>query len=731
MNKHLDKHLNKHYRNPIKKQGDFADPFVLRHNGRYYLYCTNPDIRCWCSDDLVEWTPCGAVIADETFGDYVPFAPEVTYSNGHFYMYTSPSGHGHYVLRSSSPTGPFEKISENVAHAIDGSILIDDDGSWYFYWAGDEGIWCCKMLSPTEFGEPVLTGAFLHGWTEGPYLIKRDGLYYMTYTGNHYLSNGYRIHVAVSDNPMTGFKDTVNNPLIIHTEGSGVGLGHSCTVIGPDLISRYMVYHNLNGDQTRDLNIDRQVWNGTEVKVWGPTRHAQTAPAMPDFCDNLVLSAPGNHWTAGNAYPITVVSKQCAEAVFTAEFNLLPTAKDTLGSYGVLFGWQHDRTHYAVEFAPASNQVRLIAMVSGIRAVLNESALPEDFNHLALHCIRVISEQDRLLLTVDSRTQFELRDKMLSLAGSIGYFADGAKAETGYTAFTNGSERRLLGAAAKPVPGSFSAVFATDGNPSVIEENRAVLVKFNAGEELCYHLNSDQAADYCMELRGRFAAGERLSLEITVDSGYASRAVLVPDSPELIRLKLPLPKGDTKLSISLLEGSALLSSLCFYPEVEVDSLTIGNQNLDDAAYGKKLWGDAYWANYNIQAVFSCDPLSVDGNSGILLRVTNPAEGGEGKDPVLGINFFCGYQVGVDKDGLFITKHLYDRKIVARAPYADMQEVKLNITLSADQICVFRQGEQSPCMTYRDPCPLTYGKVGIHTEDAKIEVTELTILEEYR
>ncbi|MGN6502601.1 MAG: family 43 glycosylhydrolase, partial [Pseudolysinimonas sp.] len=137
------------YRNPIARAGDFADPFVLRHDGRYYLYCTNPDVRCWSSDDLVHWRPEGPTIAADTFPDLVPFAPEVVYADGAFFMYTSPSGHGHIVLRSDSPTGPFVPVSGNVGHAIDGNVLIDDNGRWYFYWAGDEGIWGCEMPSPT------------------------------------------------------------------------------------------------------------------------------------------------------------------------------------------------------------------------------------------------------------------------------------------------------------------------------------------------------------------------------------------------------------------------------------------------------------------------------------------------------------------------------------------------------------------------------------------------------
>ena len=143
------------YQNPIQKHGDFADPFVLRFNGRYYLYCTNPGVRCWQSDDLLHWTFRGEVVPEDEFPGLVPFAPEVVYKNGWFYMYTSPHGLGHYVLRSDSPLGPFRKITPNIGHAIDFSIFIDDDGAWYAYWADDRGILGCRMTSPTEFGAPL------------------------------------------------------------------------------------------------------------------------------------------------------------------------------------------------------------------------------------------------------------------------------------------------------------------------------------------------------------------------------------------------------------------------------------------------------------------------------------------------------------------------------------------------------------------------------------------------
>ena len=54
-----------------------------------------------------------------------PFAPEVIYFNGMFYMISSPSGNGHYVFESESPEGPFSAISGNIGKSIDGSYFID------------------------------------------------------------------------------------------------------------------------------------------------------------------------------------------------------------------------------------------------------------------------------------------------------------------------------------------------------------------------------------------------------------------------------------------------------------------------------------------------------------------------------------------------------------------------------------------------------------------------------
>lgn len=126
-----------------------GDPFVMRYNGMYYLYCSTLDselgVRGYKSADLVNWAPMtgeglreGYVSQDNI--TKAAYAPEVYYWNGMFYMYTSPAGNGHYVLTSESPEGPFVKATNSFGLSIDGSVLIDDDESLYFTYADNGGI---------------------------------------------------------------------------------------------------------------------------------------------------------------------------------------------------------------------------------------------------------------------------------------------------------------------------------------------------------------------------------------------------------------------------------------------------------------------------------------------------------------------------------------------------------------------------------------------------------------
>ncbi|MCK4982060.1 MAG: family 43 glycosylhydrolase, partial [Victivallaceae bacterium] len=132
-----------------------ADPFILKHDGVYYLYCTadthltDLGIPVYKSTDLVNWEgPCGAgphglaLYKDDVWGDRMFWGGDVVEKNGKFYMY--PTVEEHLVVAvSDSPIGPFVQKDKKPMHEspkeIDGSVFIDDDGKAYIYFIRLEG----------------------------------------------------------------------------------------------------------------------------------------------------------------------------------------------------------------------------------------------------------------------------------------------------------------------------------------------------------------------------------------------------------------------------------------------------------------------------------------------------------------------------------------------------------------------------------------------------------------
>jgi hypothetical protein len=655
------------YRNPIQRAGDFADPFVLRHDGRYYLYCTNPDVRCWSSKDLIDWQLEGPTIAPDAFPGLVPFAPEVVYADGSFYMYTSPSGHGHFVLRSDSPTGPFRAVSGNVGHAIDGNVFIDDDGSWYFYWAGDEGIWGCEMPSPTEFGEPVFTGIHMNGWTEGPFVSKRDGLYLMTLTGNHYLSTGYRIDAAVSTDPLRGYRADPLNPIVIGADGPAVGLGHSSSVQGPDLVSTWMIYHNINPDASRDLDIDRQVWNGRSLQVLGPTTSAP-APAAPD------LEGHGS-----------IVSLVTAE-VFTAEVNL--TATEHGADYGLLLG---DGLTLRVD--------RGAGTVSAVAkdAVIASGDLPRGFVHDALHCWRVVYDHGDLRLFLDNRLQLELRHELPT--GSPG--GTHGDLRLGYCALTHSTATEADRAAVKPVPG-----------------------RFWASSEGFYELHVQQPGASTVYVAGEFAAGDELAL--VLDDGDPQE-VRVEDACHQVSFAIDLDAASRGLTLRAAAGTPVADLITITPVADGQTARFADEAR--SGVGKKILGDARWDDVTATATLTFTLNTPDAHADLLIRASQLSEGGEGDDTRLGIDFFLGYSVQLHHDRVVVARHGYDERVLAQRalPLDQTRPHVLNVRAHGSSLAVDVDGVEA--IRLDDALPHPAGHVGIRTVDSDLRVESLTITKE--
>lgn len=281
------------YTNPIYLT--YADPDVHLYDGIYYLYATGGagGYRVHTSDDLVHWTDRGVCASFGLFGKTRWFwAPDVEKINGRFYMVTS-CDETLGIAVADSPLGPFKGITEESLYvkSIDGHLFVDSDGRIYLYfvsWRKTYGIYGVELDPETMLPRPETETLIIkptEPWekdrgnvTEGPYLLKHNGLYYMTYSGSHFQSPAYAVGYAVSDSPLGTYQKYESNPIMI---GNAFvhGVGHHCIVTDKNG-KMWIVYHchkEPGAVQPRNVCIDRIRFlpdpdGGIDrLEVYGPT----------------------------------------------------------------------------------------------------------------------------------------------------------------------------------------------------------------------------------------------------------------------------------------------------------------------------------------------------------------------------------------------------------------------------------------------------------------------------
>jgi arabinoxylan arabinofuranohydrolase len=201
--------------NPIVQHIYTADPAPLVYDGRVYVYTghdedgatwfTMKEWRVWSSADMVNWTDHGSPLSLATFSwaSANAWAGQVVFRNGRFYWYVPVTSRatGRYAIGvavSNSPTGPFSDalgrpLVEN--NEIDPTVFIDDNGQAYLYW-GNPNLWYVRLNSDmiSYSGGPVQIPLSTAGFgvrtgdpnrptlfEEGPWVYKRNGLYYLVF----------------------------------------------------------------------------------------------------------------------------------------------------------------------------------------------------------------------------------------------------------------------------------------------------------------------------------------------------------------------------------------------------------------------------------------------------------------------------------------------------------------------------------------------------------------------
>ncbi len=786
------------YRNPIASAETpdawpdygFGDPFVLRFNGRYYLYPSTRDdqigVRCWSSVDLTNWRYEGVCCVDPTSKG--AYAPEVFRWNDAFYMITSPAGRGHYIYRAAAPTGPFERVTENFGLSIDGSALIDDEpnaetgaADAYFYSAADPAIRAYRMTAPNVVApKPLATKLNMRGWTEGPNVFRVDGVYYATYCGNHVFSRGYRIDAASGPSPLD-LSPVPDNPVLVSTEGAPVGIGHNSVVKGPNLDLYYLAYHTLlgrgkvRGWPVRDARIDRLVLNRDVLTVVGPTRTPQTLP-LPDVAAwfdadadlarleplaaaaNSPETAPRleNGFLRLAAQTAVLLRDSVLDADFTAEFNVaLPGGS---GKAGVLFAYRDAQNFGRVEIDGATNRVRVVLTVDGEETSTEAAPAPafgEAVSFASLRSVQVERTGSRYSFYVDDRKLATLENAALD-GGRIGYFTSTPDALFGFLGATAATEGRSAARLAEPVPGALSFAYraTVDGrSPVEIKDangKRRRVAELRGGDALSLELDVAEAGLYDAALRYSAPEQARATLEIAGSAAPQTVEIALPATQDgafatALRRRIALPAGKVRLRIAAATGSSFLLSRLdltqgadvaqtadFAADFAASAYSDGAWKVVDGALvsqGKNPFGKRLYGDAvwgDYRVDATLEFLDGRPNGGVVFRVQAPALGGPNNSPKLGTNFFRGYFVGFARNAVVLGKHEFDWKELARKEFRFEPNKKIDLRIEARGGEIVVFVDGAEALRCVDDAPFVSGRVGVRACDAALKVDRLSV-----
>ena len=226
-----------------------ADPSVLWHDGKWYLYASCG--MAWQSSDFVSWEYCPMNLYD------MGYAPTVMAHGGAFYLTASEAP----LFRSDTPLGPWEEVGplltpggEPLPNYLDPMCFSDEDGRVYMYWGlGSPGIYGIE-LSPDQLNQGITEPAIMfaynpdHVWerygefnenpavsyVEGPWLFKNGDDYYLTYAAPGTSLSTYAMGTYVSQSPLGPYTYQSRNPILRKTSGLVRGPGHGSIVRGPN-----------------------------------------------------------------------------------------------------------------------------------------------------------------------------------------------------------------------------------------------------------------------------------------------------------------------------------------------------------------------------------------------------------------------------------------------------------------------------------------------------------------
>ena len=219
--------------NPIFTDTFTADPAPIVDGDTCYVITTEDENdgtpgqwlimnhwRAYSSKNMKDWTYHGRIMDWSTYawGKSDSWASQVVKgADGKFYHYTTLVGRGDLgygcrctgVAVSDTPIGPWKDaigkplITDSDTPSpygwddIDPTVMIDDDGTPWMFW-GNPVCYRVRLKKNMIELDGEITTLALPNYTEGPWIFKRNGLYYLLYVSHNYLGCGEKVSYATA-----------------------------------------------------------------------------------------------------------------------------------------------------------------------------------------------------------------------------------------------------------------------------------------------------------------------------------------------------------------------------------------------------------------------------------------------------------------------------------------------------------------------------------------------------
>jgi xylan 1,4-beta-xylosidase len=242
--------VNLSYRFTLDKPSrrEAADPTIVWYKDRYFLFASKSG-GYWHSSDLIDWL---FIATDQIpVEEYAPTA--VVLNDTIFFMGSSTEKST--IYKSTDPlSGNWQVAVDELEIPVwDPAFLLDDDNRLYLYWgcSNERPLYGVEVDYRNKFafiGEPL---ELVHAnpgeygwevpgdyntlvnqspWIEGAWMTKRNGRYYLQYSGPGTEYKSYADGVYVSENPLGPFDLQAHNPVIYKPEGYAAGAGHGSSL---------------------------------------------------------------------------------------------------------------------------------------------------------------------------------------------------------------------------------------------------------------------------------------------------------------------------------------------------------------------------------------------------------------------------------------------------------------------------------------------------------------------